>query len=276
MKMLGKRKSFVPGLGILAFLIALLCLLPIAKSGQMLNLSKKENYMPFTTFHNITLDANLSDWAEDENLSGRDNANWYFTWNSTSLFVGLARGETFHGGESDYDVLWIYIDCEPGGTQNSVDWNGVHTLPFYADWCFLFKPRPFGDPNPYWNLRHWNGSSWQIDMPYTGNFGYPAWHWDNGIAEIEIPLQDIGNPTSVKVLFFLTNGADNWLFGASPTQNPTGQSPQNLTAYWEYPSLASGIAPNAPSNIVPELTLPAILSLLPLIFVRKRAKYGGN
>ncbi|MCX8173410.1 MAG: hypothetical protein N3F63_02210 [Thermoplasmata archaeon] len=220
-----------------------------------ISFSSTQNFLPLTTYHNITVDANLSDWHTDENLTGKDNANWYFTWNGSSLFVGLFRGETFHGATDDYDVLWVYLDTAPGGATTSVDWNGQHTLPFAADWCFVFKPRPYGDTNYYWNLRHWNGSGWQIDMPYTGNGGYPAWHWDNGTAEIEIPFADIGNPSAVKVVLFLTNGANNWLFGPTPTQNPTGPSPQALTAYWNYTALNSGVGPNNPSNIVPEFPL---------------------
>ncbi|MEM3567671.1 MAG: right-handed parallel beta-helix repeat-containing protein, partial [Thermoplasmata archaeon] len=197
-----------------------------------------------TTYHDIVMDASLSEWDQDENMGGRDNVSWYFTWNETSLFVGCARGGTFHGGNDDYDVLWLYLDTETGGTTTSVDWNGQHALPFAADWCFVFKPTPYGDPNYYWNLRHWNGSEWQIDMPYTGNDGYPAWHWDNGIAEIELPLSDIGNPAQVNILFYMTNGASNYLFGASPMENPTGTSPQTLLSYWIIDNLEDGISPN--------------------------------
>lgn len=232
-----------------------------------------KNFQPFTTYHDITVDADLSDWHPDENLTGNNNANWYFTWNETSLFVGLLRGETFHGGNDDYDVLWVYLDTGIGGTSRSVDWNGQHTLPFSADWCFVFKPRPYGDTNYYWNLRHWNGTEWQIDMPYTGNGGYPAWHWDNGTAEIAIPFADIGNPSSVKVVLFLTNGANNWLFGATPTQNPSGASPQTLVAYWNYTALNNGVAPNNPSHIVPEntaLLIPVLIAFLPFLLRRKR------
>ncbi|MGB9636493.1 MAG: hypothetical protein ACPL1Y_04520, partial [Thermoplasmata archaeon] len=228
------------------------------------------NFKPLTTYHNISVDANLSEWASDENLSGRDNANWYFTWNETNLFVGLSRGETFHGAADNYDVIWVYMDTEVGGTNNSVDWNGRHVLPFSADWCFVFKPTPYGNDSYYWNLRHWNGSDWQIDMNYTGTnstgaVGWPAWHWDNGIAEFAIPFQDINitNASSIKVVFYLTNGADNWLFGATPTQNPTGGSPQTLIAFWNYTSLQNGTVPNNPNNVVTENTL--FLGLVPVV-----------
>ncbi|MEM3445205.1 MAG: hypothetical protein QW115_04475 [Thermoplasmata archaeon] len=286
MKSLTQRKGFVCGakhlehhakprvgkkwtLLMLIFSASLLLGFCAPSLSPCLPFSSKQVLKPFTTYHNITLDANLSDWHNDENLSGKDNANWYFTWNETSLFVGLSRGETFHGSNEDYDVIWVYLDTETGGTTTSVDWNGQHTLPFAADWCFLFQPRPYGETG-YWNLRHWNGTEWQVNMSYTGNGGYPALHWDNGIAEIEIPFVDIGNPSAIKLLLFLTNGANNWLFGATPTQNPTGPSPQTLISYWNYTALESGVAPNNPSNIVSELAVPLFLVFSAFIAVGVR------
>lgn len=263
------RKWIPVSLCLFGIMLLLSIFAPALRTSQ--SFSSNQNFQPLTTYHNITVDANLSDWHNDENLTGKDNANWYFTWNETSLFVGLSRGETFHGSNDDYDVLWVYLDTETGGTTTSVDWNGQHTLPFSADWCFVFKPRPYGDTDYYWNLRHWNGTEWQIDMPYTGNGGFPAWHWDNGTAEIALPYADIGNPSAVKVVLFLTNGANNWLFGATPSQNPGGASPQTLIGYWNYSALNNNVAPNNPSNIVPEntgLLIPMLVAALPFLLRR--------
>ena len=263
--------------GFVALSLPLLLMLSVIYgiSSSSSNLSATKSVQPLTTYHNITIDANLSDWHNDENLTGKDNANWYLTWNETTIFVGVSRGETFHGSTDDYDVLWVYMDTTSGGTTTSVDWNGMHTLPFSADWCFVFKPRPYGDTDYYWNLRYWNGSGWQTDMPYTGNGGYPAWHWDNGTAEIAIPFADINITTSsaIKVVLYFTNGANNWLFGATPVQNPTGASPQVLTAYWNYSSLGSGIAPNSSGNIVPEASmLSAVFVVVPVVLRYGRKK----
>ncbi|MEM3444476.1 MAG: NosD domain-containing protein [Thermoplasmata archaeon] len=193
--------------------------------------------IPFTTNHTITIDANLSEWHADEVLGGNDNAIWYLTWDENKLYLALNRQEGFHGTENDYDVLWIYMDTRDGGSAQSVDWNGRHTLPFHADWCFILRPW-----NKYWNLREWNGTDWQPDKPYFGV--EPAQDWDNGIAEFEIPFGDIGTPLSISVALFLTNGADNYLFGASPEGNPSGYFVA-LRLYWLYPSLSGNLSPNS-------------------------------
>jgi len=208
------------------------------------NLGAHEKYVPLTAYHTITIDADLSDWQSDENMSGRDNANWYLTWNETTIFVGVARGETFHGSTDDYDVIWVYMDTTAGGTTTSVDWSGTHTLPFNAEWCFILRPL-----NKYWNLRHWDGSAWQADMSYNG--GEPAQDWTNGIAEIAIPKADIGNPTALNITFYFTNGYNNWLFGASPRENPSGASPQTLISYWIEGTLDNATAPNLAKKYVP-------------------------
>lgn len=219
-------------------LITLLCLniLSFASVGSRPEAESK--IIPLTTYHSINIDANLSDWQADEVLYGNDNTVWYLTWNSTRLFIALNRGETFHGSDSDYDVIWVYLDTRSGGTPESVDWNGRHVLAFNADWCFILRPW-----NKYWNLREWNGSAWVPDMPYFGV--EPAQDWWNGIAEIEIPFEDIGSPESLSVSLFLTNGADNYLFGASPTANPSGYDVA-LKTYWIYPELEENVSPNSP------------------------------
>ncbi|MEM3397380.1 MAG: NosD domain-containing protein [Thermoplasmata archaeon] len=218
--------------------LALVSLQPECCAGTPYECCASQSLQPLTTNHTITIDANLSDWHSDEVLGGNDNAIWYLTWDATNLYIALNRQETFHGSDSDYDVLWLYMDTRNGGTVESVDWNGKHTLPFHADWCFILRPW-----NKYWNLREWNGTAWVPDKPYFGV--EPAQDWGNGIAEFEIPFTDIDNPVSISVAVFLTNGADNYLFGASPAGNPSGYSVA-LKTYWNYYNLSTNVSPNSP------------------------------
>jgi parallel beta-helix repeat protein len=223
--------------------LVLLCLLLIAgttgngeHATQTITYASESGIM--STNHTITIDANLSDWASDEILYGNDNVVWHITWDSSKLYIAVERGETFHGSSSDYDVVWVYLDTGETGSVNSVDWNGRHTLPLYAHWAFILRPW-----NKYWNLREWNNTDWKADCPYFGV--EPAQDWYHGIAEIEIPFSDIGNPSSLGVVLYLTNGADNYLFGCTPTENPFGYN-ACLTKYWLYPHLTQNVSPNAP------------------------------
>ncbi|MEM3396468.1 MAG: NosD domain-containing protein [Thermoplasmata archaeon] len=189
-----------------------------------------------TSYHDIVVDGDLGEWQADENMGGKDNVNWYLTWNANNLYIGVDRGEAFHGGTEE-DVLWIYMDTASGGGSTSVDWNGWHNFSFYADWCFVYAP---GRATPYWNLRMWdsNAGAWLADQSFTGGVAKGS-----QTAEIAIPFADIGNPTQVNILFYITNGANNYLFGASPKENPTGDSPKILNFTW-IENINSGVAPN--------------------------------
>jgi len=212
-------------------------------------LSGHAHYVPLTAYHTIWVDGYLGDWQSDENMGGRDYVTWYLTWDNTTLYVGVDRGENFHYNSTNYDVMWIYLDTIPGGGNQSVNWNGRHTLPFDADMCFLYCPY-----QSYWDLRRWDAGlgDWNASQYYTGRVRInDTLHG----AEMSIPFANIGYPSALNITFYFTNGYNNWLFGASPKENPTGASPQTLTGYWIETSLTNGNAPNTAKKHIPPLTI---------------------
>jgi len=190
-----------------------------------------------TTNHTITIDASLADWSEDEKL-GTSFGQFYFTWDANNFYFAYDRGGSF---TADPDVIFIYISTHSPtstwGTFNSINWNGTHTLPFRAGYVYIFRPN-----DEYKTYRSWAGSDWSTD--WAGSAA-TSQIYGSGIVEIRIPRSDIGNPSSIRVTMFITNGSNNWVFGTTPRENPNGATGRVMGLSWYYPNAtASGVFPN--------------------------------
>ncbi len=189
------------------------------------------------TFSNITMDGDLSDWAQDEEMGTSSSSTFLLTWNASHLSLGLSDQdwEDQDGGE-DGDLM-IYLDTTPGGTRQSVNWDGTNTLPFEADYLFALED------GFYHNLRLFNQStgSWEADQHYTGTV-YSG-NSGNNDTEISIPWSDLADPAYLGIMAFGKWENANNVWGAWPTDNPTGGGPLTFTKYYFFPRLVAGISP---------------------------------
>lgn len=190
-----------------------------------------------TTFTDITVDGNLSEWAPDERLGTSSSSTFHLTWNASHLSFGISDQdwEDTDGGE-DGDLM-IYLDTAPGGTRETVNWDGTNTLPFEADWLFALED------GEYHNLRLYNGSTsaWESDQHYTGTV-YSG-HSGNNRTEISIARADLRNPEYLGILAFGKWENANTIWSVWPVDNPTGDGPLTFTEYYFFPRLVQGIAP---------------------------------
>ena len=190
-----------------------------------------------TTNNTITIDAALADWQSNEAL-GTSFGQFYFTWDASNFYFAYNRGGTF---TADPDVVWIYISTvaptSTAGTFTSVDWTGTHTLPFRAGYVYLFRPNA-----EYKTYRNWTGSAWSGDWAGSAT---TSQNYGSGIVEIKIPRADIGNPSSIRVTMYITNGSNNYVFGTTPRENPNGATGRLMGLSWYYPNCSStGVFPN--------------------------------
>lgn len=191
-----------------------------------------------TTNNTITIDASLADWQDNEKLGTSSGRQAYFTWDASNFYLGFDRASTFE----NTDIVWIYISTvsptSTWGTFTSYNQGGTHTLPFRAGYCYLRQPN-----GEYNNLRRWNGSSWLTDQTWTGS---AAQDWANGRIEASIPRAEIGNPSSIRIVIFIANNTNNWVFGISPRENPVDAATGRIFGLsWYYPNCsATGVFPN--------------------------------
>ncbi|RLD16790.1 MAG: hypothetical protein DRI36_05165, partial [Caldiserica bacterium] len=220
-----------------------------------------------TTPTTITVDGDLSEWESDEILATYGPNSFRVTWDANNFYFAMARGNAFPVSDTEYDVIWVYFDVSDGvGTTTSVDWSGTHTLPFNADWVYMVcSTRAVSDGGEYANLRYWDGSAWS---PKNGDWNYGSnWWASNKTAtysgdriEWYIPKAEIGftSTNTLRIVLYVTNGDNNWLWGSSPNINETGPSGQIIRSYLDYgTNPGSDISPYDEKYIVSNLSLGA-------------------
>ncbi|MEM2900389.1 MAG: Ig-like domain-containing protein, partial [Thermoplasmata archaeon] len=157
---------------------------------------------------------------------------FYATWNSTHIF--FAWNGTNWAGEGD---LHIYLNVSSGGSQTSKNWNGVHTLPFDADYLFWIEDS---------NQNNFGLDSFSTTWsPYSMNgvSQYIGWA-DNKNTEIAIPRSLIGNPTKIGVIAYALWENEGKAWNAFPVVNPATQTgSETFIAYYLF-DLSTGISPN--------------------------------
>jgi len=201
-------------------------------------------YVTRSTYHSINVNGDLSDWDNTTELMGTQNGHsLYITWNATHIFIGYA-GCDFGG----YGDLFIYFDSINGGSNQTSYWNGVHTLPFYADYTFCVEDRN------YYELRFWNGTEWitkwnNSNKPSSVST-YIGWS-GNTNTEIALPFSEIGitDPanSSLSMLVYeqYEDSGDIYIYWPNQTSRSSG-----FPQYYCYPSLSLSMAPNDTQYIV--------------------------
>lgn len=189
---------------------------------------------PLETYHTITINGNLSDWdASTEFMEGDASKNLYITWDGNAIYIGFSG--VVWDTEGD---LFVYLDTGVGGTNTSIDWSGIHTLPFAADYVFAV------DNDGYVNLRTYTVGVWVADQSWTGS-KYIGWD-DNPYTEISIPWVDVGSPVAnLKILAFIQAENSNNVWASWPTPNLANNSgSQTFSHFYHFPNLIAGLKPN--------------------------------
>ena len=186
-----------------------------------------------TAYHTITIDGTMTDWAADELMETDNGGGMSITWDASNLYVGLSNVDIDTNG-----VFFFYMDTEAGGTTAGQDWNGIHTLPFAADYGLAID----SDGNVGWLVEI--GGVWTWNAMPVGYNDYVGWS-GNPNSEFQIPFSAMGNPSYMYVMGLFQNQANNGVTASWPTPNPASNvGNETFTHHYHFPSLIAGIVPN--------------------------------
>ncbi len=189
-----------------------------------------------TSYHTVVIDGTNDFSKNNEKFSTSSSGYYdYFTWDANNIYFSISGADV----DTEGKVSFIYIDTDPNGTNgttSSINWNVTHTLPFKADWAFAYKVQSGDD---YWNLRKYDGSSWQVDQSYTGSVFLAT-----DYLEISIPRSDIDSPSEIKIVIFMQNDDGSSTFSAAPHDAIIDGSGSKTFAHYEGYTLDDGYTPN--------------------------------
>jgi hypothetical protein len=125
-----------------------------------------------TTLHTISIDGS-NDFSADEAVTSSTIQNtWYFTWDTTSFYVGINSPDIVSGGSGN-KFANLYTDVTPqpnplaGPGLNYTD-DGKANLPFNADYAIRYR---IDGPSSQWCLSA-GGSSWESTTGVITGSGY--------------------------------------------------------------------------------------------------------
>ena len=151
----------------------------------------------------MVVDGNSDDWFGGNELNpsgyampGAVGGPMYVTENSGSLILG------FDGVDASTSDVYVYVDSnDMAGT--STGYNGVHTLPYDADYAILVTSTGV-------DVYYYNDPVWQLD-PGSGVTAQGAY------LEVGVPLAALGGSTdSMNIVATVQNG--DTVTAASPAQ----------------------------------------------------------
>lgn len=205
------------------------------------------------TPHTITVGDNyVKDFMNKyEYINRRNDDSLFVTWDGSNFYMGFARCNFRIEGD-----LFIYIDVTSGGADSTYPYQGAATRScfrpvgstFKPDYCFILED----DGTYYFKQCIAKGSrdSW-VDAFFNGS--YSEDNVVNGYLyfEVSIPFSDIGYITSnpFKLIVLAQNETTNEIINAYPIFNPLGTS-VNLTQYYYWAALPSGVVPNKTVQII--------------------------
>ena len=183
----------------------------------------------------------------------------YVTWDANYLYIGFS-GSTNSGTMTDGNrVYHVYLDTDPQatatngtGTTDGEAWRTDPTLPFTANYHYVFKTQDNSE-----SRRVYSGSSW-------GNASFTTSNWKaSGYWECSIQRSGIGSPAQIYMLMYVEEDwAGGFVQGGIPsdifTDNSTQGSQTFASGQWLGFTLTSGETPNDAGNF--DQSLPVELS----------------
>ena len=144
-----------------------------------------------TSYSDIQIDGNLSDWDSSDFLGQRNGAGLALTWSEDNLYF-YWNGTDFYNDIEGADIF-LYFSTSNSGSNLSKSWNFVeHNLPFSANYGLSIE-----DSN-YYEFVEWNGSSWNVIESEDIEL-YIGWS-GNKASEIKLPLSYLGYPSNISLM----------------------------------------------------------------------------
>ena len=186
-----------------------------------------------SSYSDITIDGDLSDWHESDFLGQRNGGGFAFTWNEDNLYF-YWNGTDFYNDVDGAD-LFLYFSTTSGGSNLSKSYHVEHNLPFAANFGLLIE-----DGN-YHEFVEWNGSSWEdvtnsVDIEMFIGFQY------NKITEIKIPLNNIGDPTNISFIGWSQWQHEGNVWSSFPMLNSASETGEEYFTHYYNTELGEGIS----------------------------------
>jgi hypothetical protein len=195
-----------------------------------------------TTFHTITIDGVMTDWAPDELICyGANSVDFYATWDANSIYLGIL-GVDINSNEIE-DSFNLDTNWPPSGGSTSP----IAGAEFQANIApekivRFFNPTPLAIFSSRSNGSNgWFGwsekSTWNKAIDATG--------YNN---EVAIPRSFLGNPpdsTAWGLIIWVENNANDSCWSVAPNTNSTSTTLGNILLQWEFrfPSMGPGVSP---------------------------------
>ncbi len=198
------------------------------------------------SYHTITIDGTNDFNTSYEQMSTTSGTSLYayVTWDASNIYVGLS-GSSPAGTVTDNNrVYHIYIDTDPqttltsgNGTATGETWRWQPTLPFNADYHYVFKTI---DNSEF--KRYYSGGSWADATITTSNWK------GSGYWELSLSRSDLGSPSAINLVVYVE---EDWsggnICGGLPSNlftNTTTSGSIAFNNYWKGYELTSGLNPN--------------------------------
>ncbi|MBN1259673.1 MAG: hypothetical protein JXB35_03245 [Anaerolineae bacterium] len=191
-----------------------------------------------TTPHSIPIDADLSDWRANEQLSGRDGATNSATWDERYIYAAWNGG-----GGGDKCILGLDVDS--GAANDTVGYAGA-AFPATGQPDYILEYNK-GTNTTFFFQR--NGSAWTN----VGTSGIEVNEDSSGaICEARIPRARLNGAldwdADLGVVLYQSNWDSSWVFGASPVEgNSSGGALQYLNAQFHWPNTGGDETPGTPT-----------------------------
>jgi hypothetical protein len=166
-------------------------------------------------------------------MESREFGKLYFAYDNTYLYFGFEHSPV-HLDSLD---IRVWIDNNP-----SVN-NGASTAPFGAPTFNSTNYKPnyvlFLENGFYYEMRRWNGTSWSSNMQFQNTESYGGWSGNGYFSEFRLRRDSLVNPISLAFAVTLEKEANDTLYAAIPTNNPSLSYP-NVSYFYVIPNFNAG------------------------------------
>jgi hypothetical protein len=164
-------------------------------------------------YHRIALDGTNDFTADETFATSTVDFTGYVAWDESALFIGMS-GADIGTGASAYKFLLVYLSGTPG-TNVGVEYRTQKpSLPFSSRYHVRWRT-----DGGFAGAREYNGTAWQD----AGWFGLGNVERNGNFVELRIPLGQIGNPSSVDLVFgmLIEEEFNEWSYAAVPAAGYT-------------------------------------------------------
>ena len=219
-----------------------------------------------TSYSDIQIDGNLSDWAASDFLGQRNGAGFAFTWSEDNLYF-YWNGTDFYNEIEGADIF-LYFSTSNNGSNLSKSWNFVeHNLPFSANYGLSIE-----DSN-YYEFVQWNGSSWNV-IESSDIEMYIGWS-GNKASEIKLPLSYLGNPSNISLMAWAQWQHEANVWSSFPMLNSASETGAEYFTHYYSTALVENISSSEIQILSNSLKLDDAINLA-IIFHQHQPYYKNK